>query len=250
MEPNSICKMDCLEGISSLPDSSIHLCITSPPYNLGNTAKKKKIVYNTYKDDKDFLEYIAWLKSIFTALWDKLTDDGRVCINIGDQQNGSIPTSVFISSFLIDIGYKPFTTIIWNKSQVSNRTSWGSWLSPSSPSFPTPFEYILVFYKNSRKLIHKGESDLTREEFITNSLALWSFPPETKMKKFGHPAMFPEELPRRLIKMFSYKGDIVLDPFSGCGTTLKVAKDLGRQFIGFEIDDKYIQIAIDRIKGK
>jgi len=248
VEPSNIYCCDCLAGVNLLLDNSINLVITSPPYNLGNTAKKKKIIYNSYKDNKEFPEYIEWLKNIFTALYPKMTDDGRICINIGDQQNGLIPTNVFISRFMLEIGYNPFTTIIWNKSQVSNRTSWGSWLSPSCPSFPTPFEYILVFFKNSRKLIHKGESDLTREEFITNSLALWNFPPETRMKTFGHPAMFPEELPKRLIKMFSYKGDLVLDPFAGIGTTLKVAKDLERKYIGFEIDEMYCEKTRERIK--
>jgi DNA modification methylase len=88
---------------------------------------------------------------------------------------------------------------------------------------------------------------LTRDEFIEYSLALWTFAPEMKMKGYGHPAMFPEEMPKRLIKMLSYKGDVVLDPFAGISTTLKVAKDLGRRYIGFEIDEKYYQASKERL---
>ena len=122
-------------------------------------------------------------------------------------------------------------------------------MSPSCPSFPTPFEYILVFYKSSRKLIHKGETDLSKQEFIDWSLSLWNITPEVRMKKMGHPAMFPEEIPKRLIKMFSYPNDIVLDPFSGLSTTCKVAKDLNRQYIGFEIDKDYYNKSLDRINS-
>lgn len=247
MDVNSINLVDCQVAVPQLPDNFINLVVTSPPYNLGSVAKKKKIIYNSYDDDKNFGDYIEWLEEIFGSLLSKMTEDGRVCINIGDQKNGSIPTHFFITEMMLGIGYKLFTTIIWNKSQVSNRTSWGSWLSPSHPSFPTPFEYILVFYNKNPKLIHKGETDLTREEFIKWSLALWDFPPETKMKNFGHPAMFPEELPKRLIKMLSYPGDIVLDPFAGCSTTLKVAKDLKRKYIGFENDELYYRVSISRL---
>jgi len=248
MDLNNIFMLDCREGIKLLPCSFINLVVVSPPYNLGNIGIKHKIEYSLYKDNKEFKDYISFLEEVFSLLFNKMAEDGRVCINIGDQKNGEIPTHFFITEMMLRIGYKVFTTIIWNKSQVSNRTSWGSWLSPSCPSFPTPFEYILIFYKNERKLIHKGVSDLVREEFINWSLALWSFAPETRMKKFAHPAMFPEELPKRLIKLLSYPQDIVLDPFAGVGTTLKVAKDLNRKYIGFEIDEKYYNTALERLK--
>ena len=245
---NKIYNEDCLIGIDELEDNSINLVITSPPYNLEKVSVHNKIEYNTYKDNKPFNEYIEWLAEIFKKLYNKLTIDGRVCINIGDHKNGAIPVHFHIMDFMYSIGYKHFTTIIWNKSQTARRTSWGSWLSPSCPSFPTPFEYILVFYKESRKLIHKGESDLIKEEFIQWSLALWNMAPETRMKKMGHPAMFPKELPKRLIKMFSYIDDIVLDPFCGLGTTCKVAKDLDRKYVGFEIDERYYEKTLERLK--
>jgi site-specific DNA-methyltransferase (adenine-specific) len=247
---NQIHNIDCLEGIKKLDDNSINLVVTSPPYNLSNVSTHNFIRYSTYQDDKEYNEYIGWLGEIFLSLISKLTDDGRVCINIGDQKNGAIPTHFYIMDFMFKLCYGYFTTIIWNKSQTARRTAWGSFMSPSCPSFPTPWEYILVFYKSSRKLIHKGEKDIEKQNFIDWSLALWSFPGETQMKKFSScPAVFPEELPRRCIQMFTYPGDVVLDPFSGSGTTCKVAKDLGRQYIGFEIDEIYYKESLERLNG-
>jgi site-specific DNA-methyltransferase (adenine-specific) len=244
-------KDDCLNLIPTLKDKSVNMVITSPPYNvdLGNN-KYKKDGYNIYQDNKDHKDYINWLKSVFKALYSKMTDDGRVAINIGDGKNGSIPTHSDVINLMTEIGYKPYTTIIWNKSQVGNRTAWGSFKSPSSPSFPTPFEYILVFYKKHRKLQHKGITDIEKQEFIDWSLAIWNFAPETRMKKIGHPAMFPVELPRRLLKLFTYQEDVVFDPFMGAGTVGVACKTLNRKFIGTEIDKTYYNIAKDRIEGK
>jgi site-specific DNA-methyltransferase (adenine-specific) len=245
-----VSNIDCVEGLKKLDDNLINLVVTSPPYNLGDVSVHNHIEYNTYKDNKEFSEYLDWLTDIFHITKSKLTDDGRVCINIGDQKNGAIPTHGYIMDFMFGLGYGHFTTIIWNKSQTARRTAWGSFMSPSCPSFPTPFEYILVFYNESRKLTHKGETDLEKQEFIDWSLALWNITGETRMKKFGHPAMFPEEIPKRLIKMFSYPGDVVLDPFSGLGTTCKVAKDLKRCYIGFETDEKYYEKSLERLKNE
>jgi len=242
--------INCIEGIKSLRNNSINLVITSPPYNLDKNTKNKKIIYNSYHDNKEYNTYISWLKEIFELLFNKMTLDGRICINIGDQKNGAIPTHSYIMDFMLSLGYKNFTTIIWNKSQTNRRTAWGSFNSPSCPSFPTTFEYIMIFYSISRKLIHKGKSDLEKREFIDWTIPIWNIAPETRMKKFGHPSMFPEEIPRRLIKMFSYVGDLVLDPFNGLGTTCKVAKDLEREYIGFEIDKTYYDKTIKRLNGE
>jgi len=245
---NKLFNIGCEEGIPNLDDNTVNLVVTSPPYNLENVSIHSHIEYNTYKDNKDYTEYIKWLAEIFHSLKPKLTDDGRVCINIADPKNGAIPTHWHVMDFMFKSGYGYFTTIIWNKSQIGRRTAWGSFMSPSCPSFPTPFEYILVFYKSSRKLTHKREPDIEKQEFIDWSLPTWNFIEENRMKKLGHPAMFPEELPKRLIKLFSYPGDVVLDPFSGLATTCKVAKDLGRQYIGFEIDELYHKKSIERLE--
>lgn len=249
MEINEIYNMDCLEGIKDI-DFPVHLVVTSPPYNvdLGNN-KLYKQKYDVYNDSKPMADYIEEMYDIFYAVYGKMGDDGRVCINIGDKKNGEIPLHVYYTNMMEAIGFKVYTTVIWHKHQVGNRTSWGSFNSPSCPSFPVPFEYILCFYKNSKKLLRKGETDLERQEFIDWSLSLWQFPPETGMRKIGHPAMFPEELPKRLIKMFTYPGDTVLDPFSGAGTTALVAKKLNRNYIGFELSPNYVEISKERLKG-
>lgn len=248
IEVNKIYNMNCVEGLKLLDDNVIDLIVTSPPYNvdLGNN-KYNKNPYNLYKDNKEHHEYIDWLKDIFTLAYGKLKSGGRVCINIGDSKNGAIPTHSDVIQMMVDIGYIPMTNIIWNKNTTSNRASFGSYLSPSCPSFPRGFEFILVFAKENRKLQYKGETDLTKEEFVEWTNGLWSFAPEKRQKQFGHPAMFPEELPKRLIKMFSWKGALVVDIFNGAGTTTKVAKDLERTYIGFDISREYCEIAEDRL---
>lgn len=241
----------CEELIPQLPDRSIDITICSPPYNLdlGNN-KYNKNSYDIYQDNKEYWDYISWLKDIFGELKSKLVKGGRVCINVGDKENGKIPTHSHIISFMIhELKYLLKTTIIWNKSQIGNRTSWGSWKSPANPSFPTPFEYVLVFCNEVQEKIGEKEAiTVSSEEFITNSLALWTFAPENRMKKFGHPAMFPPELPRRLIQQLSYKNDIVLDIFSGMGTTCLEAAILKRRWIGLEMSKYYVTRSEKRIK--
>lgn len=247
MDVNKIYNEDCQTGIEKI-DFPVNLVVTSPPYNvdLGNN-KLKKVGYDLYNDALSHEDYMSFIRNVFLGIYNKLEDDGRVCINIGDPKNGEKPLHAEYINLMRELGYNYYTTILWHKHQVGNRTSWGSFNSPSCPSFPVPFEYILVFYKNSKKLIRKGTSDLDKQEFIDWSLSLWNFKAETNQKKMGHPAMFPEELPKRLIKMFSYVGDTVLDPFSGLGTTAFVAKKLNRNYIGFEISPNYCKISEERI---
>lgn len=239
------------KAIPELEDDSIDLVVTSPPYNvdLGNN-KFNKNPYDLYNDNKDHFEYLKWLKSLFEALLPKLKSGGRVCINIGDGKNGAVPTHVDIVHFMCrELNYIPIGTIVWQKSQISNRFSWGSFQSPSCPSFPKPFEYIMIFAKDNTKLQYKGTTDLTKKQFIDWSLALWNFPGETKMKKIGHPACFPIELPFRLIKMLSWKEATILDIFNGSGTTGVACKQLGRRYIGIEMSKEYCDLSVRRIKN-
>ncbi len=239
---------DCLDVIYCLENDSIDLVVTSPPYNidLGNN-KFNKNSYDLYNDNKEHADYISWLKSIFFSLYPKLKKGAKVCINIGDGKNGKVPTHSDIIQFMTHgIGYLPFGNIIWNKGQVGNRTAWGSWMSPSSPSFVKPYEFILIFSKESNKLQTKGETDIQKQEFIDWSLGMWNILPETQMKKIGHPAMFPVEIPYRLTKMLSWKNATVFDPFNGAGTTGLACQQLGRKYLGAELSKDYCQISVNR----
>lgn len=248
MLKNLLYNIDCQKAIPKLPDNFIDLVVTSCPYNidLGNN-KYNKTPYDMYNDNKDHKDFIADIYKTFQLLYPKLKSGGRVCINIGDGQNGRVPTHSDVIQALCRGKYIPLTYAIWNKNQTSNRAAWGSYMSPSCPSFPFNFEYILVFCKDTRKLTYRGETDITKEEFIAWTNPIWSFKPETKTKNMGGVAMFPEELPKRCIKMFSWKHAWVLDPYAGLHTTGLVCKKLERNYIGFELSSAFHERALKRM---
>lgn len=238
LEVDKIYNVDCLEGLSKLKEKSIDCIITSPPYNVG-----KK--YNQYEDKKDYSEYLNFMKEVFLGSKRVLKEDGRLCVNIGDGKNGKIPTHSDFIQMCVDIGFLVMSTIIWNKNTTSKRTAWGSFMSPSSPSFPRCFEYILIFSK-SEKLKRKGEVTISKEDFIKWTNGMWVFQPETK--NIIHPAAFPLELPKRLIQLLTYKEDVILDPFIGSGTTAVAALMCDRHYIGFEMDKVYYEVAVKRLE--
>ena len=257
--------------IGDIPSDSIDLIVTSPPYNvnLGNN-KHKKDKYDSYEDNMPYDDYLKWITLLFDNCNRILKEGGRFCINIGDGANGSVPTHADFTHILTrciaqggcegpfffnknnhELHLKPFkmmTTIVWDKNQIGSSTAWGSWASPSQPSFPTQFEFIIIVGKGTTKHQGKGKASVSSDNFIRNSRALWTFHPETQMiKEYDHPAIFPEELPRRCIDQLTYVGDVVLDPFSGCGTVCAVAKKMGRHYIGFEMSEKYHNKACSRL---
>jgi len=250
VELNKIYVEDCLLTLDRMEDNYLDLTVTSPPYNvdLGVSNKKNETPYDLYNDNKEHKEYISWLKDIFTKVYHKTKVGGKCVINIGSGANGKIPTNAHIVNFMEEIGWLTMSQIIWDKKNVGgSRTAWGSFNSPSCPSFPTPFEYILIFAKDEYKIQWKGETDLEKDEFIKWSLAMWTFPGASKAKSGGHPAPFPEELPKRCIKMLTWKDSIVYDPFIGSGTTALACKHNGRYYIGSEISEEYVKIAESRL---
>lgn len=222
-------------------ENSVDLVVTSPPYNVG-------IDYNEFVDNISYEEYLAWSKKWLLKVYKILKDDGRICLNIPLDKNKGGQQSVYADIVTIakEIGFKYHSTIIWNEGNISRRTAWGSWMSARAPYVIAPVEVIVVLYKKVWKKIRKGISDITKEEFIEWTNGVWVFPGESK-KKVGHPAPFPEELPKRCIKLFSYVEDLVLDPFVGSGTTLIAGYKLNRRVVGVELSKDYFDLAKKRI---
>ena len=243
MELNKIYHGDCIEGLKSMSDATVDLVVTSPPYNLN-------IDYAHHKDDMKLEAYYNWCKEWISECYRVLKPGGRFCLQIGCFQSQlNEPSYATFTNIFQEAGFTFREFIIWNKNQIPKRTAWGSWKSPSNPRILPPFEMIINFHKESPKILEKGETDLTKEEFVQWTNGLWVIAPESA-KKRNHPAPFPEEIAIRCIKMHSYKEAVVLDPFNGAGTTCKVANDLGRNWIGFDITQEYCDIALNRIYGK
>lgn len=225
-----------------IPNKSVDLIVTSPPYNVD-------IKYNSHDDQishEDYLEFSnRWLSRCFT--W--LKDDGRLCLNVPLDKNkgGQQSVGADLTTIAKKIGFKYHSTIIWNEGNISRRTAWGSWLSASAPYVIAPVELIIILYKKDWKKNNKKESDISKEEFIEWTNGLWTFPGQSKKGAGGHPAPFPVELPKRCIKLFSFVGDVVLDPFMGSGSTMIAAILHNRKGLGIEVDNEYCNMAKKRI---
>ena len=223
--------------------SSIDLIITSPPYNVGKKYNgKEKGDCLSYSEYMDFTG--SWLNNCY--YWSKPT--GRLCVNVSIDKNkhGKQPLCADITTMAMKAGWKYHATILWNEGNISKRTAWGSWMSASAPHVIAPVEVIIVLYKEEWKKNYKGESDISSDEFKDWVLGIWSFNGE-KGKIIGHEAPFPRELPKRCIKLFSYVGDKILDPFSGSGTTLIEAINNKRKAFGIELEEKYYKLSKERI---
>jgi len=229
---------------SAIERDSIDLIVTSPPYNVD-------IKYNSHKDDISYSDYLEFSEKWLRQCYSWLREDGRLCLNVPLDKNkgGQQSVGADFTSLAKSIGYKYHSTIIWNEGNISRRTAWGSWMSASAPFVIAPVELILILYKNRwKKTSGSKKSDITRDEFMNWTNGVWTFNGESK-KKVGHPAPFPLELPKRCVKMFSYVGDTVLDPFMGSGTTILAAAMHGRKAIGLEVDKGYCKLAQQRIQN-
>jgi len=228
------------ENMNEIPNNSVHLMITSPPYN----------VSKEYDEDLSLNEYLQLLENSFRETYRVLVNGGRACINVANLgRKPYIPLSDYISKMMIDIGFNMRGEIIWNKAaSASPSTAWGSWQSAANPILRDVHEYILVFSKGEYKREKRQKEDtITKEQFMEWTKSIWTFNAESA-KKIGHPAPFPEELPYRLIQLYSFKNDIILDPFSGSGTTAVAALKADRKFIGYDINKEYIELARKRIE--
>ena len=244
---DSIICGDAATVLPEIPDRSVDLVVTSPPYNFGRPYSDSE----TY-DTREWGDYFRGLGAIWQECYRVLKPGGRMAVNIQPLFSDYVPTHHIISSQLLELGFLWKAEILWEKSYYNARyTAWGSWKSPSMPYFKYTWEFIEVFDKETHKKTgERAMIDITGDEFKAWVFARWTFPPEVRMRDYRHPAMFPEELPRRLIKLFSYRGDLVLDPFNGAGTTTFVAHRLGRRFIGIDISPDYCETAMVRLRGE
>jgi site-specific DNA-methyltransferase (adenine-specific) len=179
-----------------------------------------------------------------------LVPGGRACINIANVgRKPYIPLAASITQNMIDLGFLMRGEIIWDKAaSASTSTAWGSWQSATNPTLRDTHEYILVFSKGSyrRQKMDGRQSTISKEEFLEFTKSVWGFPSESA-KKVGHPAPFPVELPYRLIQLYTFSNEVVLDPFMGSGQTAIAARRAGRHFLGYEISEDYLRLAQKRI---
>lgn len=229
------------ETMTELPDCSVHLMVTSPPYNVGKE----------YDQDLSMKDYLAFLQRVWKETERVLVPGGRMCINVANLgRKPYIPLHAYIAEQALALGFLMRGEIIWNKAaSASPSTAWGSWRSAGNPTLRDVHEYILVFCKGTFKRQNpaKRENTISRDEFLEYNKSVWSIAAEPA-RKIGHPAPFPVELPRRLIQMYSFKDEIVLDPFMGSGQTAIAAKKSNRHYIGYETEENYVALANQRIQ--
>ena len=226
-------------SMAVLPDNSVGLAFTSPPYNVGKV----------YDDDLGLEAYLALIRAVGKEVYRTLRPGGRYVVNVANLgRKPYIPLHAFFYGVHVnDLGFLPMGEIIWRKGRgASNSCAWGSWQSAKAPRLRDVHEYLLVFAKQSFSRPDKGVSTIGKEEFMAGTLSIWEIQPESA-KRVKHPAPFPEKLAERVIELYSYLQDVVLDPFVGSGTTCAAAKKLGRYFVGYEVSAEYCAVANERI---
>lgn len=227
------------EKMDELPDRSVHLAVTSPPYNVGKE----------YDGDLTMEQYRQLLKSVFSELYRVLADGGRACINVANLgRKPYIPLHSFIIQDMLACGFLMRGEVIWDKgSSAGASTAWGSWQSASNPTLRDVHEYVLVFSKGSFSRRPTGKNTISKEEFLQYTKSVWEFQAESA-RKVGHPAPFPVELPYRCIQLYTFAGDVVLDPFCGIGSSCIAALKAGRHFVGYDTSKEYVKAAQARLQ--
>nr|MBP3724131.1 site-specific DNA-methyltransferase [Campylobacter sp.] len=261
--------------MSELPDCSVDLIITSPPYfNIKDYSKngyQNEIHSKSDNADlgnlKNYNDYIKGLLKVWKECFRVLKPNGKLCINVplmpmlkkdlnthynrhifdlqSDIQNSILKNTNF---FLMDL-------YIWNRTNTSKNLMFGSYPYPRNFYAQNTSEFITIFVKDGKSTFVRPEikekSKLSQQEWVEFTKQIWNIPiPNKNDIAFGrHPAIMPEQIPYRLIKLYSFVGDIVLDPFTGSGTTLKVAKELNRNFVGYEIYEFYKDIISEKLNN-
>ena len=265
---NKIINGDCIEVMKTMPESTVDLIVTSPPYGVG-------IEYDTHNDDVDFEEYKIFSKDWLTEAYRVLKDDGRIALNIPYEINrqdkgGRIFMVAELWSIMQKIGYKFYGLVDLNENSPhrSKTTAWGSWMSPSAPYIYNPKECVILAYKKNHIKKVKGEpqwksdivdlqqedgtvkkktvyQDEDKKEFMELVYGQWDYFADTKqMTK----ATFSMDIPMKAIKILTYKNDLVLDPFCGSGTSVAAAEILHRRWVGIELSPNYTEVSRQRVQ--
>ncbi len=226
------------EQMTELPDNSVALMVTSPPYNVGKD----------YDLDLTLEEYLAFLERVLSETHRVLVPGGRIAFNVANLgRKPYIPLNAHISNMASDLGLLMRGEIIWVKGKgAGGSCAWGSWMSAGNPTLRDLHEYVLIFSKQRFDRPSKGRSTITRDEFMAATTSVWNIPPESA-RRVGHPAPFPVALVERLIHLYTFEGETVLDPFMGSGSTAIASLQAGRHFVGYEIDPAYVAICRERL---
>jgi DNA modification methylase len=226
------------EQMAELPDNSVALMVTSPPYHVGKD----------YDADTTFEDYLDLLEAVFRETHRVLQPGGRAVVNVANLgRRPYVPLSHLVTARMLDIGFFMRAEIIWRKAKgAGGNCAWGSWRSPANPVIRDVHEYLLCFSKGRFDRVVKGEATVDRDEFLEDTISVWEVAPESA-KRVGHPAPFPAELPRRFIELYTYKGELILDPFMGSGSTAVAAAQTGRRWIGYDISEEYAEITRKRV---
>jgi DNA modification methylase len=225
------------EIMDEVADNSVALMVTSPPYHVGKD----------YESDATFDEFLEMLGTVLAETYRKLQPGGRAIVNVANLgRRPYIPLSRLVTGRMLAIGYLMRAEIIWRKARgAGGNCAWGSWRSPANPVVRDVHEYCLWFSKGRFDRVVKGHATISAEGFMEATLSVWEMPPE-RASRVKHPAPFPVELPRRFIQLYTYQGELILDPFMGSGSTAVAAVETNRHWIGYEIDPVYCDLTRQR----
>lgn len=229
---------------TAIPDVPVHLVVTSPPYNVG-------IDYESHDDEMSPDEYRSLIYDVLLGCWDQLVPGGRMAVNVVEAAGRSpaYPVGNLVQTEMLSLPDALYRgAIVWNKGAAAgSSTAWGSWRSPSNPVLRGVYEMIYVISKDSMTLTGDTKDEMTADEFTQATIDVWNVGTAAPSELGLHPVPFPHQLAARLIALYSHKGQTVLDPFFGSGTTGLAAEMLGRNWVGVELSAAYAEVARKRI---